>query len=190
MKKILITLIAFASILFSAENNNQKPELLKGCITKSSNNTNVKTVSPVDVKATIPDFDIQLDTIVVHPNKTDLKNDTKKKSNVTKSSTVKIEKKIKDLPVINVPTTKTSMDDPINFNPSRCFTCHGSHWEKKALNVSNVVANMSSKDILSALRGYKNDTYGGKMKPVMKSQIKNFSDSDLVKISQFISENK
>ena len=38
---------------------------------------------------------------------------------------------------------------------------------------------MSSYDIAMALKGYKNGTYGGPMKGLMKGQVAKYSDYDL-----------
>jgi len=54
----------------------------------------------------------------------------------------------------------------------KCVMCHGKHFEKKALGQSLVVADMNSSAISDALHGFKNGTYGGKMKGVMVAQLK------------------
>jgi len=64
-------------------------------------------------------------------------------------------------------------------NLGACKGCHGQHWEKKALGKSKIVKNMSQADIEKALLGYKNGTYGGAMKGVMKGQVARYSEADL-----------
>lgn len=64
-----------------------------------------------------------------------------------------------------------------------CAGCHGQYFEKVALGKSKVVKDMSLKDIVTALKGYKAGTYGGAMKKIMEDQVKNLKDSDIEAIS-------
>jgi cytochrome c-type protein NapB len=64
-----------------------------------------------------------------------------------------------------------------------CAGCHGQHFEKAAMGKSKIVKDMSLKDIVIALKGYKTGTYGGAMKQVMVNQVKNLKDSDLEAMS-------
>jgi len=57
-----------------------------------------------------------------------------------------------------------------------CTGCHGKNFEKKAMNVSKVVKDMSKADIIAAMKGYKDGTYGGAMKGIMKGQASKFAD--------------
>jgi len=67
-----------------------------------------------------------------------------------------------------------------------CIGCHGKNFEKKALNASAEVNKMSKEDIERALLGYKHGTYGGKLKGIMVSQVKHYSDDDLKKMASDI----
>jgi len=69
------------------------------------------------------------------------------------------------------------------FNTQVCAGCHGTNFEKKAMNVSKVVKEMSHDDIVKALKGYKDGTYGGAMKTIMAGQVKNLSDADIEAIA-------
>jgi len=60
-----------------------------------------------------------------------------------------------------------------------CKGCHGANWEKAALGKSKIVKDMSEADIAASLIGYKNGTYGGPMKGVMKGQVARYSEADL-----------
>jgi len=64
-----------------------------------------------------------------------------------------------------------------------CAGCHGQHFEKSAMGKSKIVKDMSLKDIVHALKGYKAGTYGGAMKQIMVSQVKDLKDSDIEAIS-------
>ena len=69
------------------------------------------------------------------------------------------------------------------FDTTACAGCHGKDFEKKALNVSKIVKDMSKEDIVKALKGYKDGSYGGAMKNVMQGQAKRLSDEDITAIA-------
>jgi cytochrome c553 len=69
---------------------------------------------------------------------------------------------------------------------NRCAACHGKKAEKKALNMSEKIHNWDSDKIYSALKGYKNGTFGGSMKGLMKGQVAKLSDTDIKLLSQYI----
>jgi len=68
----------------------------------------------------------------------------------------------------------------------RCFACHGRDWSKSALGKSVIVKNMSKNNIARALKGYKNGSYGGPFKEIMKDQVAKYSDKELDAIAQAI----
>ena len=61
----------------------------------------------------------------------------------------------------------------------KCVGCHGGDWSKKALGKSKVVSDMTHAEIATALKGYKDGSYGGPMKGLMKGQVAAYSDADL-----------
>ena len=67
---------------------------------------------------------------------------------------------------------------------TQCTTCHGSKFEKVALGKSKVVKNMTEKEIFIALSGYKDGTYGGSLKNVMRPQISKYSKDELITLSK------
>ena len=69
----------------------------------------------------------------------------------------------------------------------KCAGCHGAHGEKKAMGKSKVVANLSEKDLQTALHGYKNGTYGAAMKGLMKGQVARLSDTEIDSLAKYIS---
>jgi cytochrome c-type protein NapB len=71
-------------------------------------------------------------------------------------------------------------------NVSGCTGCHGQHFEKKAMGKSLIVKDMSLKDLVASLKGYKDGTYGDTMKAMMTSQVKNLSISDIEAMSVMI----
>ena len=60
-----------------------------------------------------------------------------------------------------------------------CKGCHGANFEKVALGKSKIVSEMTKDQVSEALIGYKNDTYGGAMKGIMKAQVVKYSDEAL-----------
>jgi len=66
----------------------------------------------------------------------------------------------------------------------KCAACHGAKAEKKALNKSQIVQNWDEKKIVDALKGYKDGTYGGAMKGLMKGQVASYSDEDIQKVAK------
>jgi cytochrome c-type protein NapB len=64
-------------------------------------------------------------------------------------------------------------------NTAVCAGCHGPHFEKSAMGKSKIVKNMSREDVSKALVGYKNGTYGGTMKNLMKMQVSKYSVEEL-----------
>jgi cytochrome c-type protein NapB len=58
-----------------------------------------------------------------------------------------------------------------------CLGCHGASFEKVAMGKSKVVKDMSKEDIVKALKGYKDGSYGGAMKGLMKGQVVNLDDA-------------
>jgi len=64
-----------------------------------------------------------------------------------------------------------------------CAGCHGDNFEKVALGKSKIVKDMTKAEIETALKGYKDGSYGGAMKTVMEGQVKNLSDADIKAIA-------
>ena len=68
----------------------------------------------------------------------------------------------------------------------KCAGCHGQTGEKVALGKSKVIKDMSKADIVVAMKGYKDGTYGGAMKGLMKGQVTKLSDADIQAIADII----
>lgn len=69
-----------------------------------------------------------------------------------------------------------------------CAGCHGVNGEKAALGKSQIIKGWSAAKVAEALNGYKNDTYGGAMKGVMKGQASGLSSEDINLVSEYISK--
>jgi cytochrome c553 len=68
-------------------------------------------------------------------------------------------------------------------NTAACAGCHGANFEKKAMGVSKEVNTMSKADIVAALKGYKDGSYGGSMKALMKGQVAALDDATIEAIA-------
>ncbi len=74
-------------------------------------------------------------------------------------------------------------------NPyAKCAGCHGANGEKSALGKSKVIKDMSKADFVASLKGYKDGTYGGPMKGLMKGQVKNMDEATMNAIADKIAK--
>ena len=67
-----------------------------------------------------------------------------------------------------------------------CAGCHGANGEKPALGKSQVIKGWDTAKTEEALKGYKDGSYGGPMKGVMKGQVARLSDEDIKALSAHI----
>jgi len=67
-----------------------------------------------------------------------------------------------------------------------CVGCHGADFEKAAMGKSKIVKDMSKAEIETALKGYKDGSYGGAMKAIMKGQVATLDDAAIAKIATSI----
>lgn len=65
----------------------------------------------------------------------------------------------------------------VNLAP--CKSCHGVDYEKAALGKSKIVRDMTKNEVSASLIGYKNGTYGGSMKGIMKSNVVIYTNKEL-----------
>lgn len=71
-----------------------------------------------------------------------------------------------------------------------CAACHGQNAEKAALGKSHIIAGWDVAKTTAALNGYKDGTYGGVMKGVMKGQVMRLSDADIADLAAQIAAMK
>lgn len=69
---------------------------------------------------------------------------------------------------------------------AKCIGCHGAKGEKVALGKSKIISNMKVDEIVAALKGYKDGSYGGAMKGLMKGQVANMSDDQMDEVANLI----
>jgi len=68
----------------------------------------------------------------------------------------------------------------------KCASCHGQAGEKVALNTSKVIAGWQSTKTVQALNGYKDGSYGGKLKGIMKGQVSTLNTDEIRSVADFI----
>ena len=71
-----------------------------------------------------------------------------------------------------------------------CAGCHGADFSKAALGKSQVVKGWDAAKIETALKGYKDGSYGGAMKATMLGQVKALSDADIADLAKQIAAMK
>ena len=69
---------------------------------------------------------------------------------------------------------------------TKCVACHGAEGEKAALGKSMIIKDMSKADFITAMKGYKDGSYGKDQKALMKAQVTALSDAQIEEIASFI----
>ena len=69
----------------------------------------------------------------------------------------------------------------------KCAGCHGINAEKKALGKSQVIKGWEESKTITALKGYKDGTYGGMMKGVMRGQVASLNEEKIASLAKHIS---
>jgi len=72
----------------------------------------------------------------------------------------------------------------------KCSACHGATGEKKALGKSAVIKGWEATKTVAALKGYKDGTYGGPMKGLMKGQVASLNDAQIEAIAKYLEAQK
>ncbi len=67
-----------------------------------------------------------------------------------------------------------------------CVGCHGQQFEKAAMGKSKIVKEMTKEEIVAALKGYKDGSYGGGMKGLMTGQVAALDDAKIEAIAALI----
>jgi len=86
---------------------------------------------------------------------------------------------------INDETSVKKIITPINVY-EQCKGCHGEKGERKALNKSKVIKDMSKEEIIAALKGYSNGTYGSSLKGLMKLYASKLTEKDMEAIVDYL----
>ena len=88
---------------------------------------------------------------------------------------------------IHLDTNQTKKEVPnIEVHTDACISCHGVMFEKSAMGYSRIVNQMSKEDIIASINGYKNGTYGGRMKALMAGQATKLSSEEIEAFAEMI----
>jgi len=143
---------------------------------------------------------------VVDASKDAVESVTKKVVDTTENVVEKTQKVTKDVvesasetkdkieeSINTIVATKTNTNNSTNLLEKgkgiylKCAGCHGPAAEKPALGKSQIIKGWPKEKIISSLNGYKDGTYGGVMKGVMKSQVSTMTAEDIEAVSEYIS---
>jgi cytochrome c553 len=170
MKKITILSVVVASLL------------LVGCGNQAKDKA-VETAPAVEKSAVEKATDAVKDTTAKVAEKTaEVAKEAGKVAEKAKDAVVEKAKEVKKVVKDKVAEAKGAVDT------KACAGCHGANFEKKAMNVSKIVKDMSKDDIVKALKGYKDGSYGGKMKALMKGQVASFDDAKIEAVASQIAK--
>ena len=70
----------------------------------------------------------------------------------------------------------------------KCAVCHGLTGEKAALGKSKIIKDLGVAGVITALKGYKDGTYGGPSKAIMKGQVTTLTDAQITTIASHIAK--
>lgn len=73
---------------------------------------------------------------------------------------------------------------------SKCFACHKENAKTSAMNKSQVIAGWDAAKTIAAVNGYKDGSYGGTMKGIMKPIATGLNDEDLKAVAATIASYK
>jgi len=90
--------------------------------------------------------------------------------------------------ILSITTLLSASDGAGLFK--KCASCHGANGEKHALNKSKIISKMSEEEIVTALQGYKDGSYGGAMKALMKGQVATYDEAQIKDVAAFIAAKK
>ena len=101
--------------------------------------------------------------------------------------TINLSKTLKGLVVVGALLASTSVMATEGADTfKRCTACHGHNAEKHALGRSKIINTLSKEQIIIALHGYKDGSYGGPMKGVMKGQVTKLNESQIKALAEYI----
>ena len=190
--KIALSIILAFFILGCSEDTKQEVEKTepKKVVVKEST---VETPVVSEVKTQTPTVaQVKEDAIEVASNsieivKEEFSNVVDAAQDVTESATSSVTQKVKEvIAVVKVSTPTPNIDAKALYNA--CASCHGVNGEKAALGKSQIIKGWSVEKVTNAINGYKDGTYGGSMKGLMKGQVAKLNADETKAISEYISK--
>ena len=107
-----------------------------------------------------------------------------------KAEEVKPDTKVAEPKVEEVKTQITTASSDVNGESlfKTCTSCHGAKGEKEALGKSQVIAGWDKERVIKDLNGYKDGSYGGVMKGIMKPHVESKTPEQIEVLADFISK--
>ncbi len=99
---------------------------------------------------------------------------------------VKVEEKKAEEPKVANETATNELSAEALFKT--CASCHGLKGEKEALGKSQVITGWDKDRVIKALNGYKDGSYGGVMKNLMKTHVETKSPEQIEVLADYISK--
>lgn len=98
----------------------------------------------------------------------------------------KVEPKVEEAKTEESPTASNSIDAETLYKT--CASCHGQKGEKEALGKSQVITAWDKDRVIKALNGYKDGSYGGVMKGIMKPHVDTKTPEEIDALATYISQ--
>ncbi len=194
MKIALAVILAFFIIGCSEDTKKEEVKKVepKQVVVKEVKKEEVIAVSEVESK-TPTVAQVQEDAMEVAANSVEIVKEELSKvvdatKDATESAVATATQKVEEVVAVvkeSIPTT-SSIDAKTLYNA--CAACHGINAEKAALGKSQVIKGWSVEKTTTALNGYKDGTYGGAMKGLMKGQAAKLSADETKAIAEYISK--
>ena len=108
--------------------------------------------------------------------------------NGSKVVTEKKVKEVKPAKVVQKPKTKVIKAISGADIFMKCAGCHGKNAETSALGKSKIIKSWDANKLEMAINGYKDGTYGGAMKGLMRGQVLSLSKEEVKAVSEYISK--
>lgn len=149
----------------------------------------VESVSKEKIVAKIEEIKETANEIVSKKNVTEIKDTVKEAvSNTTEVVAAKLADTVEAVKVMAEPIKEEAVpvvDGKALFGA--CAGCHGLNAEKQALGKSQIIKGWDEQKTIDALNGYKDGSYGGAMKGIMKGQVVTKSPEEIKALASFIS---
>ena len=191
MKIALSGLLVFLFLGCSDDAQTQEKSVKEQKVTKTEE---VKQEVVQEKEIAKPETKVEPKQVVTEVAKVETKAEPKKEVKTEAKKEVKQEIKTevkKEVAAIKkeVAEAKTEVvavkKDPVALYKS-CVSCHGADASKSALNKSEIIKGWSAQKIADALQGYKDGTYGGAAKALMKGQVAKLDKEDIEILSKHI----
>lgn len=107
-----------------------------------------------------------------------------------KAKEVKTEVKVEEKKAEETKQVNETASNELNAETlfKTCASCHGLKGEKEALGKSQVITGWDKNRVIKALNGYKDGSYGGVMKNLMKTHVETKTPEQIEVLADYISK--